>query len=346
MLWTLEEIGRLVSQSGNPAETLNNLVHLIKRRFDTDVCSVYLLEARPREPGAGRDDRAASRERRPRPHAAHRGAGRAGRRAAAAAGVADATHASALQVLPRGRRGSVPLVPRRPDRRPRPAAGRARRPDDRAARLQPGRCADAGDGRRAAGADRQRGADARAVRRAGAPAPVRAGAEPVVELGQRHDQPVPRARPGAAGASSTTTRSRCCSRFRSRRSRSARQQLALHSRINYAYRRMQEYLQVEAHLGRAARRRAVGAAGRLLLRRVRPARVAADLLRAASASWPAITSRARRTSASRWSASGSTTTRAISSSGSTSTAGSTRTTSTSTAGLLPIRPATPRRRRR
>jgi starch phosphorylase len=44
VLWTFEEIGRLVSQSGNPAETLNNLVHLIKRRFDTDVCSVYLLE--------------------------------------------------------------------------------------------------------------------------------------------------------------------------------------------------------------------------------------------------------------------------------------------------------------
>ncbi|MEO7273728.1 MAG: alpha-glucan family phosphorylase, partial [Vicinamibacterales bacterium] len=45
VLWTFEEIGRLVSQSGNPAETLNNLVHLIKQRFDTDVCSVYLLEA-------------------------------------------------------------------------------------------------------------------------------------------------------------------------------------------------------------------------------------------------------------------------------------------------------------
>jgi glycogen phosphorylase len=44
VLWTLEEIGRLVSHSGNPAETLNNIVHLIKRRFDTDVCSVYLLE--------------------------------------------------------------------------------------------------------------------------------------------------------------------------------------------------------------------------------------------------------------------------------------------------------------
>jgi signal transduction histidine kinase/CheY-like chemotaxis protein len=43
-LWTLEEIGRLVSQSGDPDETLQNVVHLIRRRFDTDVCSLYMLD--------------------------------------------------------------------------------------------------------------------------------------------------------------------------------------------------------------------------------------------------------------------------------------------------------------
>jgi len=43
-LWTLEEIGRQVSASGNASETLTNIVHLIQRRFETDVCSVYLLE--------------------------------------------------------------------------------------------------------------------------------------------------------------------------------------------------------------------------------------------------------------------------------------------------------------
>jgi starch phosphorylase len=43
-LWTLEEIGRLVAASGHPAETLDNIVHLIQRRFGSDVCSVYLLE--------------------------------------------------------------------------------------------------------------------------------------------------------------------------------------------------------------------------------------------------------------------------------------------------------------
>ena len=44
LLWTLEEIARLISESGNPAETLTNIVQLIQRRFETDVCSVYLLE--------------------------------------------------------------------------------------------------------------------------------------------------------------------------------------------------------------------------------------------------------------------------------------------------------------
>src|SRR6186997_1558666 len=44
LLWTLEEISHLVSHSGHPAETLDNIVQLIQRTFDTDVCSVYLLE--------------------------------------------------------------------------------------------------------------------------------------------------------------------------------------------------------------------------------------------------------------------------------------------------------------
>src|SRR5215467_3772372 len=44
LLWTLEEIGRLVSRRGDPSETLTNVVHLIQARFQTDVCSVYLLE--------------------------------------------------------------------------------------------------------------------------------------------------------------------------------------------------------------------------------------------------------------------------------------------------------------
>ena len=41
---TLEEIGSLAEASGKPAETLTNVVALIAARFQTDVCSVYLLE--------------------------------------------------------------------------------------------------------------------------------------------------------------------------------------------------------------------------------------------------------------------------------------------------------------
>jgi phosphotransferase system, enzyme I, PtsP len=44
LLWTLEEIGRLVSHSGSASGTLTNIVNLIQQRFGTDVCSVYLLE--------------------------------------------------------------------------------------------------------------------------------------------------------------------------------------------------------------------------------------------------------------------------------------------------------------
>src|SRR5271154_900355 len=41
---TLEEIGNLTREGGKPAETLMNVVALIARRFQTDVCSAYLLE--------------------------------------------------------------------------------------------------------------------------------------------------------------------------------------------------------------------------------------------------------------------------------------------------------------
>ncbi len=41
---TLEEIAALAAEAGNPAETLMNVVALIAQRFQTDVCSAYLLE--------------------------------------------------------------------------------------------------------------------------------------------------------------------------------------------------------------------------------------------------------------------------------------------------------------
>src|SRR5664279_3360258 len=41
---TLEELSTLAEESGKPAETLMNVVALIAGRFQTDVCSAYLLE--------------------------------------------------------------------------------------------------------------------------------------------------------------------------------------------------------------------------------------------------------------------------------------------------------------
>jgi starch phosphorylase len=41
---TLEELANLAQEAGKPAETLMNVVALIAKRFQTDVCSAYLLE--------------------------------------------------------------------------------------------------------------------------------------------------------------------------------------------------------------------------------------------------------------------------------------------------------------
>src|SRR5512140_2078921 len=41
---TLDEIANLAHEGGKPAETLMNVVALIAKRFQTDVCSAYLLE--------------------------------------------------------------------------------------------------------------------------------------------------------------------------------------------------------------------------------------------------------------------------------------------------------------
>src|SRR5256714_342368 len=41
---TLEDLGNLTRETGNPAETLMNVAALIANRFQTDVCSAYLLE--------------------------------------------------------------------------------------------------------------------------------------------------------------------------------------------------------------------------------------------------------------------------------------------------------------
>src|ERR1035437_3285883 len=44
LVLTLEEISNLAAEGGKPADTLMNLVALIAKRFRTEVCSAYLLE--------------------------------------------------------------------------------------------------------------------------------------------------------------------------------------------------------------------------------------------------------------------------------------------------------------
>ena len=44
LVLTLEEISNLAAEGGKPADTLTNVVALIAKRFRTDVCSAYLLE--------------------------------------------------------------------------------------------------------------------------------------------------------------------------------------------------------------------------------------------------------------------------------------------------------------
>ena len=276
-LWTLEEIGQLVSRRGSPSETLANIVELIQRRFPptSAPCTCWSPTARP---GAGRHDWPASGQRRACAHAPHRGA----RRPGGATGDSRRSWRTRRRIpasSTSARRAKIPIAPSSACRSSITGCSRASWSCRRsAARFDERRCADAGDGRRTAGPDRERSADAGPVRGAGASAARRARPEPVVELGQRIDERSSGKSTRCCGASATTTRSCCCGRCRPPQLEARVSQLALHSRINYAYRRLQEYLQSTQTWGAAPRRRALGAAGRLLLRRVRPARIDSHLL--------------------------------------------------------------------
>jgi len=129
LLWTLEEIGRLVSVSGDPTETLTNVVHLIQRRFETQVCFGLPARTRSQSSRAGGDDRSPSGVRRSHPHADQtRGSpdwspSSCGRRSSRTRPCIRALNTF------RRRRGDLPLVSGRSGARSRPAPGRPRRPD-------------------------------------------------------------------------------------------------------------------------------------------------------------------------------------------------------------------------
>ena len=143
MLWTLEEISRLVSHNGRPAKTLDNIVELIQRRFQTDVCSVYLLEpdranlVLAATVGLRGDSVGHVRMR--------LDEGLAGLVAEQVKPimVEDATRHPRFKYFPRGGRRGLSLVPRRAARRARAAPGRARRADRRGPGLLERRSADA-----------------------------------------------------------------------------------------------------------------------------------------------------------------------------------------------------------
>ena len=107
---TLEEIGNLAAEGGKPAETLMNVVALIARRFQTDVCSAYLLE-----PDRANLVLAATVGLRPQcigtlRMALHEGLAGLVAEQVRPVAVEQATKSSALQVLQRSRRRCLPVV--------------------------------------------------------------------------------------------------------------------------------------------------------------------------------------------------------------------------------------------
>ena len=270
LLWTLEEISRLVSHSGNPAETLANIVQLIQRRFATDVCSVYLLEA----------DRSTLV-------------------LAATVGLRQESIGRVRMRLNEGLAGLVgeqlrPQVVEDATRHPRfkyfseagedPYHSFLGVPLIDRGLLQGVLVVQTAE-------PRTFGMDVvRMLTTAGAQlAPIVSEARTLEQFVAPRTSGWRRWRRTCGGAGTTDTvslfreldptlwrelahnpiallRQMPIDRLEERASA-----LLLHSRINHSYRRMQEHLTSDEHVGRAQRRRVVGAAGRLLLRGVRPA---------------------------------------------------------------------------
>ncbi len=155
LVWPVDEIGRLAAGDGNPGQTLKNVVSLIQRQFETDVCSVYLLE-----PGRSHLVLAATiglrRERGAGANAAGRGARRAGRAATPAADGRRREAAFAIQAFQRGGRRGVSVVPGRSAVRSRAARRRAGGANGRSPRVFAERNSHAGRRRQPTGADRRR----------------------------------------------------------------------------------------------------------------------------------------------------------------------------------------------
>ena len=311
LLWTLEEISHLVSNSGHPEETLGNIVQLIQRTFDTDVCSVYLLE-----PDRATLVLAATIGLRPgsvgrvRMRLSEGLAGLVGEQLKPQV-VEDATRHPRFKYFSEAGEDpyhsflGVPLIDKgllQGVLVVQTIEPRAFSPDAVSMLTMAGtQLASIVSQARTLGT----------IRRARAPPAGGARPEHVVELGSRHREHLPRARSRRCGASSITTRLRCSSRFRSRGSKSARRRscFTAASTTRTAGCRSTSPRHTRGARGTQA------CSGRGRSRTFPPSSACTNRCRstrAASASSPAITSRRRRISAFRSSASASITTRDIS----------------------------------
>ena len=295
--------------------------------------------AGPRKPGPGRHRGAAPRVHRHAAAGAARRLDRPGSGTDAAGGRGTREPASPVQVLQRGRRRHLPIVP----------GGSA----DRAGRAA----------RRAGGADGEPAQLPRqtksacwwrprprwrrwSARRAlldrfiatGAGAAVDAGPESVVELGQRLHQPVSRSGPAAVARSSITIRFRCSPRFPCPRSNGARETwcCTAGSTTPTAATGIPE---CGPHVGRDACGSPAAAAGGIFFGRVRPARIGAGVFRRAGRAGRRPYQERVRSGYSRWSGSGCSTGKAISASAWMRTGGSRKTTWRSDVSQLPMEPA-------
>ena len=324
---TLDELSTLAREGGKPAETLMNVVALIARRFQTDVCSAYLLEpdranlVLAATVGLRRECIGTLRM------GLHEGLAGLVAEQVRPVAVEEVREASALQVFRRGGRGGLSLVPRRAADRLRRAAGRAGGADHRAPHLSMKRkCGCCARRRR-----RWRRWSARRARWTASSRRRRNG------CGRW------RAICGGAGTPMPPACSAIWTRCAGANSRAIPISLLSEIPLEALERRAAERNPAQPHqlrlpppagvsegrpyLGRDARRCAAAASGGLFFGRVRTAPIGADLLGRPRGAGRRSHQERVATWTFRWSASDCSTARAISVSGSTATAGSRKTTS-------------------
>ena len=247
---TLDEIATLAAEEGKPAETLMNVVALIARRFETDVCSAYLLE-----PDRANLVLAATVGLRPEcigtlRMALHEGLAGLVAEQVRPVAVEQVKQSPALQIFSRSRRRRLPVFPRR-------SPHRSRRPARRAGRADQSTRASSAKTRFACSPKlppRSRPSSAKRARSTASSLPRRNGSGrwPAISGGAGTTTPVSLFRdldplrwrqlnhnPVALLSEMSAGQARDA----------APRELVLHSRINYAYRRQQEYLQADRTWG-------------------------------------------------------------------------------------------------